>query len=351
MPKPLPPLAEIRRLLIVKTSAIGDVIHALPVVEAIKNAAPGLALDWVVRARSADVLRGSPAIDTLRVLPDTPKLADLLALRWEMHAARYDLALDMQGLALSGLITFFSGAPVRMGWDRGREGNTLFLTHPLVPGKAPARHEIDLLYGFAEALGVYTSHPEFTPQPYLAAEGAAKAAQWLQSLTRPRVALNVGASRAYKRWPAACWGEVARGLADDGAGLVFIGDKNDAAVVAELTPTLAGGHFVDLAGQTTLRELAAVLAGCDLLVSGDSGPMHLAVAVGTPAVALFGATDPHRHGPYGRRNVVLHDPAPGAMVPGRRPTEAAGAASLARLTPAQVLAAVRESTYYKAHHA
>ena len=343
MPTPLPPLADMRRLLVVKTSAIGDVIHALPVVQAIKDAAPGITLDWVVRARSADVLRGNPAIDTLHILPDKPGAGDLLALRREMHAAHYDIALDMQGLALSGLITFLSGAPVRVGWDRGREGNALFLTHPLVPGKAPVRHEIDLLYGFAEALGAYTAHPEYTPQPYLAAEGAAKAAQWLQSLTRPRVALNVGASRAYKRWPAERWGEVARGLVEDGLGLVFIGDKNDAAVVAELAPTLPGGSFVNLSGQTTLRELASVLAACDLLVSGDSGPMHLAVAVGTPTVALFGATDPKRHGPYGRRNVILHDPSPGAMVPGKRPTEAAGTASLARLSPAQVLAAVREA--------
>ncbi len=343
MPTPLPPLADVQRLLIVKTSAIGDVIHALPVVQAIKDAAPGMVLDWVVRARSADVLRGNPAIDTLRVLPDKPKLADLLTLRREMHAAHYDMALDMQGLALSGLVTFLSAAPVRMGWDRGREGNVLFLTHPVVPGKAPVRHEIDLLYGFAEALGVYTAHPEFTPQPYLAAEGADKAKSWLEGLPRPRVALNVGASRAYKRWPAQHWGEVALGLAGDGVGLVFIGDKSDAAVVAELTPTLPGGSFVDVSGQTSLRELASVLAACDLLVSGDSGPMHLAVAVGTPTVALFGATDPKRHGPYGRRNVVLHDPAPGAMVPGKRPTEEAGVASLARLTPSQVLAAVRDT--------
>ena len=147
----------------------------------------------------------------------------------------------------------------------------------------------------------------------------------------------------YKRWPATRWGEVAQGLAEDGVGMVFIGDKSDAAVVAELTPTLPAGSFVNVSGQTSLRELASVLAACDLLVSGDSGPMHLAVAVGTPTVALFGATDPKRHGPYGRRNAVLHDPAPGAMISGKRPTEEAGVASLARLTPSQVLAAVRDT--------
>ena len=339
MSRPLPPLADVSRLLVVKTSSIGDVIHALPVVQAIREAAPRLTLGWVVRRRCADVLRGNPCIDHLYVMPDKPSVGELRALRGQLRAGRYDMALDMQGLLLSGLVTRLSGAPVRLGWDRNREANALFLTHPVIPGRARDRHEVDLLYGFAEALGVHAAHPEFTPQPYLAAEGAARADEWLLGLPRPRIALNVGASRAYKRWPADRWASVARALAAQGQGLVFVGDKNDAEVVTQITPPLTGG-YVDLAGRTALRELASVLAACDLLVTADTGPMHIAVAVGTPVVALFGATDPARHGPYGARNVVLHDPAPGAMVPGKRPTDEAGAASLARITPDDVLAAV-----------
>ena len=192
MPPSLPPLADISRLLVVKTSSIGDVIHALPVVQAIKDAAPHLTLGWVVRRRSADILTGNPIIDQLYILPDKPSLRELLTLRCEMHAARYDIALDMQGLLLSGVVTRLSGASVRLGWDRGREANALFLTHPTVPGKGKYAHEVDLLYGFADALGVHPPHPEFTPQPYLAAENAAKADLWLADLPRPRVALNVG---------------------------------------------------------------------------------------------------------------------------------------------------------------
>lgn len=345
MPRPLPPLSKIERLLVVKTSSIGDVIHALPIVRAMKDARPGLHLGWVVRRRCADVLRGNPAIDSLYEMPDEPSLGELLTLRRELRAGRYHLALDMQGLVLSGLVTRLSGAPVRVGWDRNREGNALFLTHPLVPGKAKDRHEVDLLYGFAEALGVHAPHPEFTPQPYLAAEGAGKAQEWLSGLRRPRVALNVGASRAYKRWPVERWAQVAHGLLNRGYGLVFIGDKVDAEAVAQVKGEQTRWHVQtkfmrDLSGKTTLREMASVLAACDLLVTADTGPMHVAVAVGTPVVALFGATDPRRHGPYGARNVVLHDPAPGAMGAGRRPTDDAGAASLARITPADVLAAV-----------
>ncbi len=338
MPNSLPPLADIQRLLIVKTSSLGDVIHVLPVVQAIKDAAPHLTLGWVVRRRCADILTGNPAIDHLYVLPDKPSLRELLKLRRDLHSAQYDIALDMQGLSLSGLVSRLSGAPTRIGWDRNREGNALFLTHPLVPGKAGDAHEVDLLYGFADALGVHSQHPEFTPQPYLAAENVATE-EWLSGLPRPRIALNVGASRAYKRWPLENWVELAQVLTQAGRSIVFVGDKTDAETVAQITPTLSA-NFVDLSGKTSLRELASVLAACDLLISGDSGPMHLAVAVGTRTVAIFGATNPVRHGPYGARNTVLHDPVPGLLVPGKRPTEAEGAACMARVTPERVLDAV-----------
>jgi len=339
MPTSLPPLASIQRLLVVKTSSIGDVIHALPVVQAIKEAAPHLTLGWVVRRRCADILRGNPYIDHLYVMPDKPSLAELVTLRCELHSACYEMALDMQGLLLSGLVTWLSGAPVRLGWDRNRESNALFLTNAAVPGKGRQAHEVDLLYGFADALGIHAPHPEFTPQPYLAADGAAQAAAWLEDLPHPRVALNVGASRAYKRWPLDNWVQVALSLAHSGRSVVFVGDKTDAQSVAQIAPKMTGS-FVDLSGKTTLRELASVLAACDLLVSGDSGPMHLAVAVGTPVVAIFGATHPARHGPYGARNTVLHDPVPGIIVPGKRPTEAEGAACMARITPDAVLEAM-----------
>jgi heptosyltransferase-1 len=343
MPRPLPPLIDISRLLVVKTSSIGDVIHALPVVQAIREAAPHLTLGWVVRRRCADVLRGNPCIDHLYVMPDKPSLSELLALRASLRASRYDMALDMQGLLLSGLVTRLSGASVRVGWDRNREANALFLTHPVIPGGAQDRHEVDLLYGFAEALDVRAAHPEFTPQPYLAAEGEARASEWLSGLPRPRIALNVGASRAYKRWPIERWVRVARALTKQGRGVVFVGDNQDAEAVARIMPLLQGG-FVDLAGRTTLRELASVLAACNLLATADTGPMHIAVAVSTPVIALFGATDPARHGPYGTRNIVLHDPAPGAMMAGKRPTDEAGAACMARITPDDVLAAVEKMT-------
>ena len=339
--KPPPPLAEIERLLIVKTSSLGDVIHALPVVQALKDARPGLTLGWVVRRRCADVLRGNPNIDCLYVLENKPSFGELARLRQTLRAARYEVALDMQGLFLSGLVTRLSGAPVRAGWDRNREANALFLTHPVVPGKASrvgVRHEIDLLAGFVRALGAVPPAGKFPPQPYLAAEDAAKAADRLRGLPHPRLALNVGAARAYKRWPTEAWVELAGALLKSGRSLVFVGDKDDAATVAEVRGHLPpDAEIRDVSGQTALRELAAVLAECDLVVSGDTGPMHLAVAVGTPVVALFGATDPRRHGPYGDRNTVVSD---AASVTASRPTEAQGVAAMRAISPAAVLSAI-----------
>ncbi len=336
----VPPLGSIDRLLIVKMSSIGDVLHALPLAQALKEARPSLHLGWLVRTRCADLLRGNPHIDHLYVIPDKPTLLTLLSLRRVLHAARFQAALDLQGLLLSGVLTWLSGARVRVGWDRNREGNALFLTHPVVPGKDVTRHEIDALFGFADALGIQPAYESYPAQAYLAAPDRAWAAEQLAGLPHPLVALNVGASRAYKRWPAEHWADLADGLSNRGAGLAFVGDKADAALAAQVRALMTShGPVVDLAGQTSLRALASVLAACDSVVSADTGPMHLAVAVGTPVVALFGGTDPRRHGPYGAGHTALHKPLPGAS-PSRRPSDAYGEACMRALSPDDVLRAV-----------
>ncbi len=336
----VPPLGSIDRLLIVKTSSIGDVLHALPLAQALKETHPALVLGWVVRARCADILRGNPSLDHLYVVPDKPSLRDLWVLRKTLHAARYSVALDLQGLLLSGMLTWLSGARVRVGWNRNREGNALFLTHPIVPGKDATRHEIDALFGFADVLGIHPAHESYPAQSYLAAQDRTWAGEHLAGLPHPLVALNVGASRAYKRWPLEHWAALADGLSHRGAGLVFVGDKADAALAAQVRALMTSrGPAVDLAGQTSLRALASVLAACDLVVSADTGPMHLAVAVGTPVVALFGGTDPRRHGPYGALHTALHKPLPGAS-PSRRPADAYGEACMRALSPDDVLRAI-----------
>lgn len=353
MPRALPSISQIDRLLIVKTSSIGDVVHALPVAEAFKKARPSLSVGWLVRRRCADVLAGNPHIDRLHVVNDKPNVGDLVRLRDELHSCGYQCALDMQGLFLSGLCTWLSTAPIRLGIDRNREQNALFMTHPIIPGKpagrrgvdgitATDRHAVDILYGFAEALGAPMDHTEFAEQPYLAADPQTDLDAAIRALPSPRIGLSVGASSAYKRWPAAHWSILADRLTATGAGVVFVGDKRDAETVKSvLAGCSAQGLVVDASGKTTLRQLAAVLRLCDVVVSADSGPMHLAVAVGTPVVALFGSTNPDRTGPYGRRNTVLNMRLPCSPCY-RKPTCDGRVDCMQAITPEAVCGAVEE---------
>lgn len=341
----IPRLDEIDRLLIVKSSSIGDIIHALPVVDAIKKARPRLTIGWVVRRRCADVLTGNPNIDHLHLVDNKPRLRDLLRLRRELRDQNYQCALDMQGLFLSGVYSWLSGARVRIGIDRNRENNKLFMTHPVVPGKpegrgAPDRHAVDILYGFAEFLGVPIDHSEFPPQAYLSEGAPRHLLDALSGIAGVKVALNVGASSKYKQWPLHHWASLADLLIAGGATVVFVGDKRDGEFVKEVISVMRESRrIVDFSGKTKLRQLASVLDACDIVVTGDTGPMHIAVAVGTPVVALFGSTNPDRTGPYGQRNIVLdmHLPCSPCY---RRPTCQGRVDCMRAITPEAVIKAV-----------
>jgi lipopolysaccharide heptosyltransferase II len=287
-------------------SSIGDIAHALPVVETIKRDRPDLFLGWVVKNRCASLLQGNPIIDKLYVVSDKPTVGELLSLRAKMRADRYDTALEMQGLLLSGLVAWFSGAKTRIGLDRNREGNFLFLTDHSVPGRDKGRHAIDILYGFAKAMGASDAPDRLPVQKFLADGDAAFADEALKGLAKPIIALNAGASTIYKQWPAGHWAELGRELTAAGASLVLLGARGDADTVREIHAAInSDASVVNLAGKTNLRQLASVVARCDALVSGDTGPMHIGVDVGTPCVALFGPTDPKAYGPYGAGNIVL----------------------------------------------
>jgi len=294
------------RLLIVKTSSIGDVIHALPIAAIIKQRFPAASVGWVVRQRCAALLDGNPSIDRTYVIPDRPSFTDLMNLRNNLRGDRYDVALDLQGLLFSGVVTWLSGAHRRIGLDLNREGNRIFLTEPTVPARRERdRHAIDILRGFLPTIGIdadapwpklaYLADAERPPEELAAAERRAGL-----------VALNVGASSIYKQWPVEYWTQLARELADSDFTPVLIGGPTDVDAAASVRANAGlGERLIDLAGRTSLLGLASVLASCDILVSADTGPLHIASGIGTPVIALFGPTNPARTGPYGDRTVVL----------------------------------------------
>ncbi len=299
----------VQRLLIVKTSSIGDVVHALPVAQIVKEHLPGVRIGWVVKNRCAELLDGNPYLDHIYRIADSPTFSDLRRLRRELRAGgRYDAAWDMQGLSLSGLITRMSGASRRIGLDLNREGNRWFLNEPVVPVKSDRRrHAIDILRGFLPTLGI-PSEIEWPRLCYLAEGVDLPAAFQPVGGRRDTVALNVGASSVYKQWPADNWSQLIVRLTDAGLNCALTGGPHDAALaqlISEASGADRSGNIMNLAGQTSLRQTAAVLNRCAALVTGDTGPMHIAAALSVPIIALFGPTDPVKTGPYHTPGVTL----------------------------------------------
>ena len=342
MPPAAPVIApsDIRRLLLVKLSSLGDVVHALPLAQSLRaGLGPDVALGWVTQTKFAGLLDGNPHLS--HVYPLQSKAASAI---WqtgrELRAAGpWDIALDTQGLLVSGVVTRLSGAPVRVGFDTNREGNRLFLTHPVVPARGRV-HVVDRLLAFCDALGVPRLPPQ--PQTYLA-ESEGDAAQTLLQPTGagPRVGFIVGASTPDKAWPAERWVAAAQGIDRAGGSVVLLGGPGEVALGREIAA--GGGAALDLTGQTpNPRLLASVLARCAVVVGGDSGPTHLAVAVGTPVVGLYGVTDPARTGPaWGAGPAVVLDFAEADSPPAlRRPRHSTLPDAMARIPANAVVEAV-----------
>ena len=310
------------RILLVRLSAVGDCLHAVPVLVELRRRFPQATLGWAVEEGPYDLLRGHPLIDRFHLYPRRAfkrrqgswleRLRLLGAFRRELRAVRYDIAIDLQGLAKSGLVTWWSNAPRRIGFAgaESRELNWLFVNRRVsVPAQCVHVVERNLAL-----LGALDIPPPARPQwvmPDFAAEDA-EMEGFLAPLglgrapgRRPFAVVNPGASWKTKRWPAERFGAVARGLLERArmpAVVTWAGEEEQtAAATIVQTAALPDVH---VAPPTGLRQLAALLARAELFVGNDTGPLHLAVALGIRSVAVFGASDPLRNGPYGDGHLV-----------------------------------------------
>lgn len=332
---------RLNRVLLVKLSSLGDVVHALPLAEALRaGLGPSVNLTWAVRSKFADLLRGNPHLNEVSELSGTG-VGELWTFGKRLRASGYDAALDTQGLLVSGVVTRLSGAPVRIGMDRNREGNAHFLTHPVVSAKVRG-HMVTHLLGFCDALGIPRLSPR--PQTYLAEGERDKAAELLTVVSdAPIVGFIVGASVAFKAWPVERWVELARLLGNEGLRVILLGGPGEAETAARIEAGAGGAVSANLVGKTPPRVLASVLARCAVVVGGDSGPTHLAVGVGTPVVGLYGVTDPVRTGPtWGPSPAIALDYAAADVPPEmRRPRHPTLSDALARIPADAAADAVR----------
>jgi heptosyltransferase I len=293
------------KALLVRLSSIGDVVHTLPALAALRDA--GFESGWAVEPASRTLLDGNPAL--ARVVPVPPARGfDWGAARAALGAARragYDVALDFQGLWKSAGWARLSGALRVVGFAGPwrREPASRVLLRETVPLPEAALHVIDKNLALLRALGIDALGLREFPLPALDAESGRVGAQLTAIGLRRFVILNPGGGWGTKQWPAEGFGALARSLAERGlASLVTWGPGEEA--LADRVVAASGGAAVRGFG-TTLRELVALLRRADLLVAADTGPLHLACAVGTPVVGLYGPTDPARNGPFAPADVVV----------------------------------------------
>jgi heptosyltransferase-1 len=330
-------MASPRSIVVVKLSAIGDVLHGVPAAVALKQAFPAAAIGWAVEGRAADVLAGHPAVDHLFRLPrgwlKSPRA--VLALRRQLRAFRADVAVDMQGLLKSGVATWLSGAPLRIGPAKpvSREHAWLAYTHSVRP---TAAHVVERNCQLLEPLGVAVPRPNFDMPDWPVSRMRMR--QWVTSLRLPRppVVLNPGAGWTSKLWPVERFAATARGLQrrHGQPAIVVWGGGAERQAAERIAADSFGAAIV--APDTSLQDLGELCRLAALFISSDTGPLHLAAAMGTPCIGLFGPVPAARNGPYGPQHACVEPPA--ALRP-RWEERKRDTAAMTGITVEQVLAA------------
>jgi heptosyltransferase I len=316
--------SSVERLLIVRLSAMGDIIHTLPAAQALRDVFPNATIGWLIEERWAELLctpgtslRGPrspqrPLVDWVHTVDLRGWRNSLLSLHtaeriaraWnDVRSSRYDVALDLQGAIRSAVLARWSGAPVIFGAAQPRETPaSLFYTRPVIVRET---HVVEQNLSIVES---FVERKLSVPSVDLPCDDAAESrvTQRLREASiRDFAILNPGAGWGAKRWPAERYGLVARALAAEGLQSIVNHGPGEESLAREVG-TASGGAA--RAFQCSISELIALTRRASLFIGGDTGPMHLAAALKTPVVAIFGPTDPARNGPYGTRSIVLRNP-------------------------------------------
>jgi heptosyltransferase I len=326
---------EFHKILLIKLSAVGDVVQTLPLFNKLRRRYPAAQIDWLTTPGVAELLRHNPAISNVvefsrdewsrpwRLAP----FIDAAKLIATLRAAKYDMVIDLQGQLRSTVLAFGSGAPIRIGFDRpraelwqtsprklpdearkhawqgAREGSWLAYTdHVALP--TLDIHPVDRYLTIGPKLGLDASAPDFSfPIPPEALTRIDALLDYYGVAKARLIAMAPGTNWETKQWRHDAFAEVARYLLQKGLAVCLVGSERDRAVCAEVAQLAPA--TVNLAGETTLSELAALIRRATICVSNDSAPMHFAVALDRPVVSIFGPTDPIWAGPYRRGDAVL----------------------------------------------
>ncbi len=322
-PRMRPESVNPRHILVIRLDLIGDLVLSTVVIRTLKRAYPEAAIDVLATPGSAKILEHDPDIAQLitydpniwrrpQALLRINNWRALRLLLQRLHARHYDIAVSVFG-PWAAILAVLSGAKRRVGF--GKEGYPGFMTDN-VPGKhwtrGERKHEVDYCLELAKAAGATVSADDRIPHLYVQSQARQEVAQLLEaegvSSAQPLIACHVSSNNGQsKRWPLPYWATlIARLVRDLNAVVVLTGAPGDIPLIESILLRMQDRHGVlNLAGKTSLPQLAALLERADLMITGDSGPMHIAAAVGTPLIAIHGPTDPAHSGPVSPRATIL----------------------------------------------
>lgn len=307
-----------KRILLIKPSSLGDIVHALPVVAALRRHFPQARISWLINRGFAPLLIGHPCVDELipfdrghygQLYHRLDAANDFLSFMQELREARYDWVIDLQGLFRTGFLAYITGADVRVGFGKAREFAPLFYRQTAHLPPRPM-HAVDRNLAVLSRLGLPLKPAEF-PLPVDPTEREAADALLAEHGIAAQdhfTALIPGARWIAKQWLPERYGELADRLLEAGLGPIVLLGSPDERPVAESVRASCRHELINLTGETTLSGLVAMLARAKLVVCNDSGPMHLAAALNRPMAAIFGPTDPRLVGPYSSAAAVIRTP-------------------------------------------
>jgi len=312
-------LAGFKNILIIKPSALGDVVRCIPLLNALKNRYPDAKISWLVRTDCATILRGLTNLD--EIIEFDRKLFSRLGRNFvatkrffsfvkRLRKNQYDLVLDFQGLFRSGFFSWVTGAPIKVGFNNAREFATCFYTHKVV--EHDNEHIVDTMWRFGYLLNFVSYKKdfsiEFTTESILQAE---KCLEDNELKPNQYIVLLIGGTAAAKRWPVEMFATLARRLSDEvNTPIVLIGAGDTEVALAttfmsRVKGALSTNRFVNLVNQTSIPQAALIMKQSLLVCGNDSGPLHIADSFDVPLVSIYGPTNPDVVGPYRHMNMVV----------------------------------------------
>ncbi|MGE5730603.1 MAG: glycosyltransferase family 9 protein [Gemmatimonas sp.] len=305
-PVSLPLSSPLRRVCIVMMSAVGDAVHVLPVINALKRHSPDVRITWILQPGPATLVRGHRSVDEILIFDRAKGVGAFGDMRRTLASREFDLVINLQVYFKAGIVTRFTRARVKLGFDRARarDFNWLFTTHR-IPPHAP-QHVQDQYFEFLTALGVPHEPVEWDLGPW--PDERAWQAEFFSRFDRPTASIVVATSKPQKDWPPERWAEVVDALWHEfGLQPVLVGGRSEREVHAEQVIMQRARQRPHSALGSGLRNLVGILDGSSLVLAPDTGPLHMAVALDRPVVSLLGYTNPKRTGPYRKFHDLMID--------------------------------------------